>query len=151
MFGVILYIGACGIIAGAFTFLWVITRPIHTKDEMRSWRVFAALMALSLGTPYGAFEVMTRVAGKGLKAPIEDVMAQEGIRGRLAYYRVLFFDGKTAHVTAVAEEDSSWGGTDRPVFRMAFEKKGNAWTPVYVNMIYSDNRNLDGVVFPPYW
>jgi len=151
MFGVILYIGACSAVAGAITFLWVITRPIHTRDEMRSWRVFGALMIIALSLPYGVFEALTGYVGKELDKGVEEAMMLEGIEGELRYYRVLWYDGHTAYVTAVGSEPSSWGGEDRPVLRITLEKTPKGWTATYAKVIYSDNRNKDGVVFPPYW
>jgi hypothetical protein len=151
MFGVISYIGVCGLISGLLAFVIVITRPIHTHGEMRSWRIWIAFFLVTLFLPYGFFEVLTRKIGPEMKTQVEDALWDIGVRGELRYYRVLFYTGKVAHVVAVTQEKAGWGGTDRPVVRLTLVKEKDGWAVEAANVVYSDNRNLDGVVFPPFW
>jgi hypothetical protein len=152
MFGVILYIASAFGIAALLSFLYIVTRPIHARGELKSWYVFSLVFALALSLPYGAFEIFTKKFERDLKPAVQAAMDDAGIEGDMAYFKVLYSDGKTAKVMAVGEEKNSWGGTDRPVVRISLAKnpKGK-WKADTYFIISSDNRNKDGVVYPPFW
>lgn len=151
MFGIIVYIGAVSFISGFITFMWVITRPVKHRGEIRSWRIWIATFLVCAFLPYAAFEVQTHMLEASLKDVVQDAADFEGVEGDVVYYKVLFYDGTSAHVTIVGEEMTSWGGTDHLVIRAKFRREGKGWSVAYTNMVYSDNRNIDGVVFPPFW
>lgn len=151
MFGVIVYIGACLVVSGFLTFMYVITRPVKNRDEIRSWRVWIATFLVTAFLPYAAFEAQTRMVGDQIRSAVQEAAEIEGIDGDVKYYKVLYYDGSDAHVTVVGEEPSSWGGTDHPVLRVKLTKRNGSWDVAYSNIVYSDNRNIDGVVFPPFW
>ncbi len=151
MFGVVSYIGVCFAISGVITLLWAITRPVHMRGEMRSWRVWIAMFILANAAPYAFFEGLSQFIGNELKSVVEETLDIEKIDGDLMYYKVLFYNGTMANVVIVAEEASSWGGTDRPVMRLIAKREGSEWEYVSSNIVFSDNRNIDGVVFPPFW
>ena len=151
MFGIIVYIGAVFAVSGFVTFLWVITRPIKRRDEIRSWRVWIGTFLAFAFLPYAFFEAQTRALQSSLKNAVQEAADLEGLQGDVVYYKVLLYDGTNAHVTIVGDEITSWGGHDHPVIRAKFTRNGKDWKLAYTNMVYSDNRNIDGVVFPPFW
>lgn len=151
MFGVIVYLGATMAVSGLLTLFWAVIRPVHDHGEMRSWRIWMALFFICNLLPYGAFEVQTTTFGDDMKDAVEEVIENEEIDGDLAYYKVLFCTGKSADIVVVAQEPSSWGGTDRPVIRAKLSKSDGKWALESSHIVYSDNRNMDGVVFPPFW
>jgi hypothetical protein len=151
MIAVITYFGICFAVSLVITFLYVITRPIKNRDEMRSWRVGIAITIVILMLPYLAVEVQTRMYGGKMKEAVEDALYEAGIEGPLLYYKVLVYQGNKARVLALGEEKQSWGGMDHPTMQMTLVKSDNTWKAESYNIIYSENRNLDGVVLPPYW
>ncbi|HVL38406.1 MAG TPA: hypothetical protein VM328_03345 [Fimbriimonadaceae bacterium] len=151
MFGFFFYLGACLVAAFVLTTLWVLTRPLHAKDDVRSWRMLFILYVLCCLGPYGYVEVMTRVVGTKLKAAVEDSFAGVGIRGDLQYYKVVSYNGRKARVIAVGEERQEWGGTDRPVVAFTMVRKGEDWESDSYNVVYSDRLSRDGTTLPPYW
>lgn len=151
MIGMMTYLIICIAVAVVLTFFWVMTRPIRARDEMRSWRVALGLTVFVVMLPYGLVEAQTQIFGEKMKDAVEDAVYEAGIDGPLLYYKVLFYQGEKARVLAIGEEKQSWGGTDHPAMQMTLVKKEGKWTAESYNIIYSDNRNLDGVVLPPYW
>src|ERR1051325_6945753 len=151
MIAVITYLGICVAASIVITFFYVITRPIKNRDEMRSWRVGIAISIVMLFLPYVAVEVQTRMFGASMKEAVADAVDEAGINGPLLYYKVLFYQGNKARVLALGEEKQSWGGMDHPTLQMTLVKNDNKWKAESYNIIYSENRNLDGVVLPPYW
>ncbi len=153
MIGMIFYIMICAAAATVVTFFWVMTRPIRNKDEMRSWRVGIALLITSVLLPYVAIDAQTRIFGDKMKEAVQDAMDDAGIEGELLYFKVLLYQGERARVLAIGEEDTTWGGKDHPAVKMTLvkDKKKGKWSAESYNIVYSDNRNLDGIVLPPYW
>lgn len=151
MIGMMTYLIICIAVAVVMTFFWVMTRPIRARDELKSWRVAMILTAFVVAAPYGAVEAQTRIFGDKMKEAVEDTVYEAGIEGPLLYYKVLFYQGEKARVLAIGEEKQNWGGTDHPAMQMTLVKKEGKWEAESYNIIYSDNRNLDGVVLPPYW
>ncbi|KAA0238353.1 MAG: hypothetical protein EDM74_06960 [Armatimonadetes bacterium] len=83
MFGVISYVGICMVASGVLSALYVITRPIHIRDEMRSWRLWAGLSVVLMILPYAAFEVQTHTVGKEMADAAEEVIAHSDIAQHL--------------------------------------------------------------------
>lgn len=151
MFGFILYIGAAFVMSGFFTLIVTMFRPIQVNGGNGSSRIWVTLFVLCSLLPYAFFEVQTALVGGPMKEAVQEAVDEEGIDGHYAFFKVLTYTGSTAHVLAIAEEPSTWGGTDRPAVRMTLQKTGDKWTLADSHLVYSDNRNQDGVVFPPYW
>lgn len=133
------------------TSLHAFTRPIQARGEMRSWRTMIGVFIFVTIAPYLGIEIMTRVWGTSMKSAVEEGLADAGIKGDLGYYKVLFTTGKEARIMAIGVEQAPWGGTDKAVVKMTLKKESNKWTPSSYKIVYSENRNLDGLVIPPYW
>lgn len=151
MFGVIFYIAVCLGVSGVIAFLWTVTRSIQSRDEMRSWRTFAYLFIISLGVPYGYFEVMTRMKGPEMKQAVEKAMDDSDTDAELVYYKVLWANDQKARVMAVGTAELSWGGTERPTLKVTLAKKKGKWTAESYEVVASDKLNKDGIVFPPFF
>jgi hypothetical protein len=151
MFGLVLYVGACLIVASFVTMVHSMMRPIHSKGESRSWRVLIFVFALCIFAPYGYVEVLTRSFGKPLKQAIDQGYADSGINGPLQYYKVVKYGGEEARVVAVGLEKQDWGGSDRPVVAMTLKKKGGGWTADSYTIVYSDRLQRDRSTLPPFW
>ena len=151
MIGMIFYLGVCFAVSLVITFLYVMTRPIRNRDEMRSWRVGIGVLLFVVALPYIGIEVQTRIWGDKMKDAVAETMDEAGIRGEMLYYKVLFYQGDKARVLAIGEERQNWGGTDHPAVKITLLRGQKGWEAESYHIVYSDNRNLDGVVFPPYW
>jgi hypothetical protein len=151
MIAILFYLVVCLAVSMVMTFLYVMTRPIRNRDELRSWRVGIGLTIFVFAVPYIAIEAQTRLFGTKMKEAVTDAMDDAGIEGDLLYYKVIFYQGSKARVLAIGEEKQSWGGTDHPAVKMTLTKNDKGWSAESYHIVYSDNRNLDGVVFPPYW
>jgi hypothetical protein len=152
MFGALFYSIGCFFIAGIFTFVSTMFKPIHDKGESRPWRAFIVWMIVVFSAPYAYAEVLTRFVAKDLEKPVKEAYAGVDIRGPMQFYKVIWFMGDSAKVIAVGLEKQTWGGTDRPL--AAFNMKKNAkgkWECESYRLVYSDNKNKDGISFPPYW
>lgn len=150
MLGVVFYILACVAGSGALTFLWTVTRPIQTRDEMRSWRTWIGMFVFSLFAPYGYFEILTRIYGPDMKKAVDRAMADTEVVGDIQYYKVVWYTGSTAKVIVVCEEKADWGGTDRPTVKVALKKDSqDKWIPESYDVIQHDRTNKDGIIFPP--
>lgn len=152
MFGALFYSIGCFFLAGIFTFVTQMFRPIEDKGESRPWRAFIFWMIFITSAPYMYAEVLTKVVVKGMEKPIKEAYSNVDISGPMQFYRVIWFTGSKAKVIAVGKERQTWGGTDRPLasFNMKKDSKGN-WTCENYRLVYSDNKNRDGISFPPYW
>lgn len=151
MIAMIFYLVVCVAVAVVMTFLYVMMRPIRARDELRSWRVAIALTIFVVFIPYGVIELETYLFGEKMKDAVESAMSDAGIDGKTLYYKVLVYQGEKARVLAIGEEKQSWGGMDHPAVKITLVKKDRQWVADSYNIVYSENRNLDGVVFPPYW
>lgn len=151
LFAAIAYTGATLIVSAILTCLYLMTRPLQERDELKSWRVMIFLSIFIGVTPYGAIEVLTRIVGGPMADAVESAVDDAGIKGKLNYYKVVWFTGDHARVLAITEEPADWGGTERPVIRVKLEKDGEEWRAVTYDIANSVERNKDGIVFPPYW
>lgn len=152
MFGALFYSIGVFFIAGVFTFVSTMFRPIQDKGESRPWRAFIFWFIFVFSAPYMYAEVLTKFVVKGMEKPIKEAYEGVEIHGPMQFYRVIWYTGKTAKVIAVGKEKQTWGGTDRPLaaFNMEKNEKG-VWECKNYRLVYSDNENKDGVSFPPYW
>lgn len=150
--GIIVYLLACFAVAGVLTFLFVMMRPVNSRDELKSWRVLLTLYIVCLGLPYAWGEVLTRAVGDNMKSTVSKALDSAGIDGDLSYYRVIMYTGQSARVVAVAHEKTSdWGGSDKPVVAMTLVKDGSGWRTDSYRIINSFDQHLDGFTFPPYY
>lgn len=152
MFGALFYSIGVFFIAGVFTFISTMFRPIQDKGESRPWRAFIFWFMFVFSAPYLYAEALTRFVVKGMEKPIKEAYEGVEIHGPMQFYRIIWYTGKTAKVIAVGKEKQTWGGTDRPLaaFNMEKNEKG-VWECKNYRLVYSDNENKDGVSFPPYW
>lgn len=151
MFGVVAYIGECLGVAGAITFIYVMTRSLKSRDEVKSWRVFINLAIIALILPYSAVEAVTKVVGKKLEPVVRETVDGTDFAGDFGYFKVVYYTGKTAKVVAVGTEKENWGGTNTAVIAINLTKKDSGWVADSYRWVNSDSRNKDGFTFPPYW
>jgi hypothetical protein len=151
MLPAIAYTLATFVIAALLTCGWVLTRPIHLKDEMRSWRVLLALFAITFMGPYAYNEVLTRWHGPELDHAVKASYTELPLNGPLMYYKVKSYSGTKAKVMVVANEKLDWGGTDHPQVLISLEKSGKSWHTVSYRLLNSDRLNKETYVFPVYW
>lgn len=151
MFGVIFYIGACILLAGILTCGWIVTRPIQSRDEIKSWRTFSFMLVFCLALPYVYFEGATRWKGPEMKKVVEQAYEDAETDGELQYYKVFWLTGDSAKVLAVGTAQLSWGGTERPTVKIHLSKQGDSWKADSYDVLTSDKLNKDGTVFPPYF
>lgn len=151
MIGVLAYIAASVITSSVLSFIWIVSRPVHVRDEMRSWRVWFGMFAFVVFGPYIGFEVMTKRFGPPMKKAVENAIIDAEIEGDLQYYKVTWFSGEKAKVVAVAEEKSSWGGITKPVLKVNLVKENGKWKADSYELVVSEKENKDGMVFPPFW
>lgn len=151
MFGFILYIGAAFVASGLLTLFVTMFRPIQVNGGDGSSKIWVTLFIACSLLPYAFFEAQTALVGGSMMEAVQEAVDEEGIDGKYAFYKVLGYTGNRAYVLAIAEEPSTWGGVDRPAIRMTLERTGDRWSLSDSRVIYSDNRNQDGVIFPPYW
>jgi len=151
MIGIIVYLIGCFAVALVLTFLYVLARPIKSRDELKSWRVLACMYAVALGGPYLYAEIMTRAVGAKMQPAIASALAEAGFQGDLKYYKVLVYTGSTARAIAVTDEKGTWGMSDHPVIALTLQRDGDKWKTDSYRVVSSDNRNEDGFTFPPYY
>lgn len=151
MIGAIVYLLGCLIVAFILTTIYVMMRPVHSRDELKSWRVFTIFYVLVLAAPYGYAEIMTRLVGGPMKSAVADALDDSDCGGDLKYYKVIRYNGTTARVIAVTEGSASWGGTDKPVVAMTLEKEGDKWKVDSYLIVSSFKSGQDGFTFPPYF
>lgn len=150
MFGMVAYIGICLFVAVGLTFLYVMTRPLRMRDDVKSWKVLINVMVASVALPYLWAEVLTRTVGKKMEASILNTMDEAGFHGDFGYFRVTFFTGSTAKAVAVGTEKAAWGGTDNIVIAMNMKRNGDTWTTESYRWVNSEERDKEGFSFPPY-
>src|SRR4051812_58549 len=110
MVGIILYLISCSVIAAVLTFLYVMMRPVSSRDELKSWRVLAVFMVLTLVAPYGYAEILTRLVGGHMEAVVNTALKDANLDDNvLEYYRVISYNGHRARVVAVAKGKSDVG------------------------------------------
>jgi hypothetical protein len=151
MIGIILYLICCFIVACVLTVMYVMVRPVSTRDELKSWRILLIMYIVALGGPYAYAEVMTRLVGGRMEQAVTAALDDAGVKGDLQYFKVVYYTGQKARVVAVGKEKAIWGGTDKPVLAVTLHKEGEKWKTDSYRVVNSDNRNQDGFTFPPYY
>jgi hypothetical protein len=152
MVGIIIYLISCFAVAVVLMIIYVMLRPVKTRDELKSWRVLLVTYAFSLSAPYAYAEVMTRLVGAHMQHAINAALIDADLdSSSLEYYRVVAYNGRTARVVAVAHGKADWGGTDKPVLALTLSKQGDGWKTDSYLIISSDHLNKDGFTFPPYY
>lgn len=151
MFSMIFYVGACLVASFLLTVVVMMTRAIHTRDEVKSWRVMFWFLGLCLLGPYGYNEVLTRWQGPKMAKAIKAAYNATDIDGPFAYFKVTSYSGTKAKAIALGTEKQDWGGEDRPVVQVSLIKTDKGWKADSYLIVASTKRNKDGFLFPPYW
>lgn len=150
MFGIVAYVGICIVVSVGLTFLYVMTRPLRLRDEVKSWKILANVLVVALILPYATCEILTATVGKQMRPVVVETLDEAGFHGNFGYYKVTFYTGSNAKVVAVGTEKADWGGTDNIVMAMNLVKKGNCWATDSYKWVNSDERDKEGFSFPPY-
>lgn len=151
MIGAIVYILGCVAASLVLTCLYVMFRPVSSRDELKSWRVMGVMFVVSMLMPYGYAEVMSRIVGGKMESAVKASLEDAGVKGDLQYFRVVLYTGSTARIVAVANEKADWGGSDRPILAITLKKDGEKWKSDSYRVVSSFNRGSDGFTFPPYY
>jgi hypothetical protein len=151
MIGMIVYLISCLVVAAVLTTMYVMMRPVNSRDELKSWRVMTIFYILVIGAPYVYAEVLTRCVGDPMKHAVNSGLDDAEVGGDLKYFKVIFYNGTKARVIAVTEGTASWGGTDNPVVAMTLVKDGQKWTVDSYRVVASFKSGEDGFTFPPYY
>jgi hypothetical protein len=151
MIGIIVYLLSCFAVAFFLTFCYVMMRPVHSRDELKSWRVMVVFYVLTLTGPYAYAEVMTRLVGGTMASAVNSAVDDSAVGGDLQYYKVISYNGKSARVIAVTHGKADWGGTDKPVVAMTLDKDGSNWKVDSFRIVSSWHFGEDGFTFPPFF
>lgn len=151
MLPAIAYSLAAFAIAALLTCGYTLTRPIHKKDEFKSWRVMLLMFVLCFAGPYMYLEVMTAWHGKELDSAIKASYADLPVNGPMMYYKVRSFKPEKAVVMVVGNEKLDWGGTDHPQFQVTLKPQDGKWKTVSYKVWNSERLNIESYVFPVYW
>ena len=151
MLPAIAYTLATFAVAALLTCGYVLTRPIHIRDEMRSWRVLLLLFAVCFGGPYAYNEILTQMHGENVEKAVKAAYKETPFQGPILYYKVTSYRGDKAKVLVVAEEKQDWGGTDHPMMTFTLEKNGKGWKTTAYKVLNSERLDRESYVFPVYW
>jgi hypothetical protein len=151
MLPAIAYTLAAATIAALLTCGYTLTRPIHKKDEFKSWRVMLLMFVVCFSGPYLYLEVMTRYHSKELDHAIKASIRELPLNGHMMYYKVRTFKDSKATVMVVGNEKLDWGGTDHPQYQLTLKKEGKEWKTVSYKVWNSARLNIEAYVFPVYW
>jgi hypothetical protein len=151
MIGIIIYLVTCFAVAFFLTFCYVMMRPVHSRDELKSWRVLIVFYVLALAGPYAYAEIMTRLVGQTMASAVSAAVDDSEVGGDLQYYKVISYNGKSARVVAVTHGKADWGGTDSPVVAMTLDKEGSGWKVGSFRVVSSWHLGEDGYTFPPFF
>lgn len=151
MLPAIAYSIGCFLAAAFLTTLWVISRPVHVRDEMRSWRVLMALFVICFGGPYAYNEALTRYYGRDVEKAVKAAYTSVPIDGPMLYYKVTSVRGNNAKVLVVASEKQDWGGTDHPMVAFQLSRSSGTWQTTSYKILNSEKFDRETYVFPVYW
>lgn len=151
MLAAIVYSLGTFVAAAVLTMLWVLTRPVHARDEMRSWRTLLALFILCFSGPYLYNEALTRVYGPEIEKAVQAGYMDVPLDGPLQYFKVTSVKDNKARVLVVAEEKQDWGGRDRPMVSLLLTKDKGKWKSTSFRILNSWRLNRETYVFPIYW
>src|SRR4051812_6766696 len=151
MLPAIAYSLAAFVVAALLTCGYTLTRPIHKKDDFKSWRVMLLMFVVCFAGPYLYLEVMTQWHGKDLEHAIKESYGDLPCTGPMLYYKVRTFSDTKATVMVVGTEKLDWGGTDHPQYKITLAKTDKGWKTTSYNIWNSERLNIETYVFPVYW
>jgi hypothetical protein len=151
MLAAIVYTLGSFIVASIITFLLVIFKPVHVRDEMRSWRLLLGMFVFCFSGPYLYNEALTRIFGKDMEKAVQAGYMDVPIDGPLRYYKVTKISKNKAKVLVIAKEKQEWGGTDTPMITLNLEKKAGGWRSTSFKILNSERLDRETYVFPVYW
>jgi hypothetical protein len=151
MLPAIAYTLGCFVIAALLTCGYTLTRPIHKKDDFKSWRVMLLMFVLCFTGPYLYLEVLTAWHGKELEPAIKDAFPDLNTNGPMMYYKVKSYTPTEARVMVVADEKLDWGGADHSQFEFTIDKTDKGWKTTSYKVLNSGRLNIETYVFPVYW
>ncbi|CAN5509814.1 hypothetical protein BH11ARM1_BH11ARM1_11860 [soil metagenome] len=139
------------VLAGSLlSFFIIISRSAGKRGDSTPFPTIIICLLITILGPFIYVELLTKAATKELQIPIMNAYRDGPINGKFKYFRVLTKFGDHARAIAVGEERTNWGGTDRPVMSIELKKKNGKWAYESYNLLYSDRKNEDHVILPPY-
>jgi len=150
MVSLIVYLVVTVLAGLIISFILITMRSTKKRGDSAPYFTIFACLFLTIGGPFLADEIMTRLWGKEMEPAINRAYLQGPITGKMVYYRVIWRMGDKAKVFAVGQEKVNWGGTDQPIMAIYLEYKNGKWAPTEYFLLYSDRENKDSIVFPPY-
>ncbi|HSI73207.1 MAG TPA: hypothetical protein VK934_08510 [Fimbriimonas sp.] len=151
MLGLIIYLVVTVVAGFILSFFWLTFRSTKKRGDHSPYLTIFICMVLTTIGPFIFVELLTKVVGKDMEKAIKSAYHDGPIDGKMEYYKVRWYTGKSAQALAVGTERAQWGGTDRPVMGINLEKGPDGkWFAESYKLIYSDRRNKDGFVIPPY-
>jgi hypothetical protein len=150
MLGLLIYLVITVFAGMILSFMWLTFRSTKKRGDHAPFWTIAICMLVSVFGPFAFVETLTRVFGQDMEGAIKRAYRDGPIDGKMLYYKVRWFTGSTAQALVVGEERANWGGTDRPVMSVNLEKKDGKWAAESYKLVYSDRKNKDGLVLPPY-
>jgi hypothetical protein len=151
MLGLLFYIVVCSVVAIILSMIWVATRPIKSRDEVKSWKVMLFMAIFCYASPYLYVEVMTNMQGPKMLHAMKEAYNRTDVDGPIIYYKVLWYTPDHAKALVVGEERENWGGTDHPMVSVELSRKGDSWVADSYKLVSSGRLNKDEFVFPAYW
>ncbi len=150
MLGNLIYL-VLSVFAGfILSFFWLTFRSTKKRgDHAPYWTIFLCVLITTVG-PFIFVEALTKLFGKPLEAAIKRAYVEGPIEGKFKYYKIRWYTGSKASALIVGEERANWGGTDRPIMSVDLVKNKGEWDVESYKLIYSDRKNRDGLVMPPY-
>jgi hypothetical protein len=150
MLGLLIYLTVTVFAGFILSFFWLTFRSTKKRgDHAPFWTIGICLLVTTIG-PFIFVEVLTKFVGKDMESAIKQAYHEGPIDGKFQYYKVRFYTGSTASALVVGEERANWGGTDRPIMSVNLRKKGNKWEAESYKLLYSDRKNRDNLIVPPY-
>lgn len=151
MIGAIVYLAICLVASAVITIVIAMFRSVKSRDEWKSWQCMAIFFFLCSISPYAWTEIQTKNSSKDVKAAIIEGVAESGLEGKLAYYKVLSSkDGKAKTVAVIIEEEAGVG-TQRAVVSVNLKQGKKGWEPETFKVVNSDRLNKDGFTMPPFY
>lgn len=151
MLSIVIYSIGCFVAALLLTTFYVFTRPMHQRDDIKSWRIFFTFFILCFGGPYAWVEGLTRIASKPMESALKGAYYDANLHGKVVSYKLLFTNGDHARAFVIGNEGQGWGLTDQPVVTVQLDRTPKGWKATTYDVLWSDRLNKDGLVFPPYW
>jgi len=151
MLSIGIYSIACFFAALLLTTIYVFCRPLHGREEVKSWRVMIVMFLLCYFGPYGYVEGMTHFFAKPMDKALKQAYYAADLHGDVTAEKLLFTNGHDARALVVGFEEEGWHLTDKPIVAVSLTEEDGKWKPVSYDVLQSDRMNRDSLVFPPYW